>query len=304
MTAVVEQGVDRFLKHALLVADDHVRRLELKQVLQPIVAVDDAAIKIVQIRGRETAAFQRNERTQIGWDYRENVEHHPIRPGVRRSKALHELQALRQLLANLFALRVPHRLFQLFVELVEVNLGEKLLDRLRTHTGDKILAVLFLRLAILDLVQELRFRERRLARIDDDVVLVIDDALELARAHVEHQPQPGRHALVEPDVRDRHGQFDVAHALAAHARQRHFDAATVADDALVLDPLVLSAGALPIARRSENPLAKQAALFRLEGPVVDRFRILDLALAPRPHRVRGRDADRHLIEAYGAFFTD
>ena len=88
--------------------------------------------------------------------------------------------------------------------------------------------------------------QRRLARIDDDVVLVIDDALELARAHVEHQAEARRHALVEPDVRDRHGQFDVAHALAAHARQRHFDAATIADDALVLDALVLSAGAFPV----------------------------------------------------------
>ena len=88
--------------------------------------------------------------------------------------------------------------------------------------------------------------ERRLARIDDDVILVIDDALELARGHVEHQTDARRHALEEPDVRNRHGQFDVAHAFAADARQRHFNAATVADDALVLDALVLSAGAFPV----------------------------------------------------------
>jgi hypothetical protein len=96
----------------------------------------------------------------------------------------------------------------------------------------------------------------------------------------------------------------MAHALAAHPRQRHFDAATVADDALVLDPLVLSARAFPVARRPENALAKQAAFFRFEGPVIDRLRIFDFALAPRPHRVRGGDSNRHLIEAYGAFFTD
>src|SRR5204863_4325746 len=130
------------------------------------------------------------------------------------------------------------------------------------------------------------FRERRFARINDDVVLVIDDALELARAHVEHQSQTGRHALIEPDVRNRHRQLDVAHPFATDAGQRYFDAATVANDALVLDPLVLSAGAFPIAGRSENSFAKQAAFFRFEGPVVDRLRILDLALAPRPHGVR------------------
>ena len=96
----------------------------------------------------------------------------------------------------------------------------------------------------------------------------------------------------------------MAHALTANAREGHFHPATIADDALVFDALVLSARTLPIARRPENPLAKQSALFRFEGPVIDRLRILDLALAPRPHRVRGRDADRYLIEAYGAFFTD
>ena len=49
VTAVVEERVHRFLKHALLVADDDFRRLELEQVLQPVVAVDDAAIQIVQV---------------------------------------------------------------------------------------------------------------------------------------------------------------------------------------------------------------------------------------------------------------
>ena len=62
-----------------------------------------------------------------------------------------------------------------------------------------------------------RLLQRGLAGIDDDVILVIDDALQLPGAHVEHQAQAGGHALVEPDVRDGHGQFDVAHALAAHA---------------------------------------------------------------------------------------
>src|SRR5205085_6846243 len=226
------------------------------------------------------------------------------RTGVRRREALDELQTLREFLANLFALRVPHRLFQLFVQLVEVDLGEKFFDRFRAHPGDEIFAVLFLRFAILDFVQELRLGQRRLARIDDDVVFVINDALQLPRAHVEHQAEPRRHAFVEPDVGDRYRQLDVAHPLAADTRQSHFHAATVADDALVLDPLVFSARAFPIPGRPENSLAKQTALLGLEGPVVDRLRILDFALAPRPHRVRGGDPDRHLVEADRAFFTD
>ena len=158
MTAVVEQRVDRFLQHALFVADDDFRRLELEQVLQPVVAVDDAAIEIVQIGGRKTSAFERNERTQVRRDHRQHIEDHPFGTGVRRGKALHELDALRELLANLFALGVPHRLFELLVELVQVDFGEQLLDRFRAHPGDEIFAVLFLRFAIFDFVQELRLR--------------------------------------------------------------------------------------------------------------------------------------------------
>ena len=185
----------------------------------------------------------------------------------------------------------------------EFDFAQEHLDRFRAHPGHEFFAVLFLRFAIFHLGQELRFRERRVARIDHDVVLVIDDALELARAHVEHQAKPRRHAFVEPDVRDRHSQLDVAHALTTHARERHFDAATVADHALVLDALVFSAGAFPVTRRTENAFAKQAALFRLEGAVVDRLRILDFALAPGTHRVAGSDADGDLIETDGAFFA-
>jgi hypothetical protein len=114
--------------------------------------------------------------------------------------------------------------------------------------------------------------------INDHVILVINHALEIARGHVEHQADARGHALEEPDVADRHGQFDVAHALAADAGQRHFDAATVADDAAVLDALVLAAGAFPVLDGTENAFAEQAALFRLERAVVDGLGVLDFAL--------------------------
>ena len=43
--SVVEQGVDRFLQHALFVAHDDFRSVQVHQLLQPVVAVDDAAIQ-------------------------------------------------------------------------------------------------------------------------------------------------------------------------------------------------------------------------------------------------------------------
>ena len=145
--------------------------------------------------------------------------------------------------------------------------------------------------------------QRRLARINDDVVLVINDALELTRAHVEHQADARRHALVKPNVRNRDGKLDVAHALAADARERDFNAATIADDALVFDPLVFSAGAFPIAGRTEDSFAEKAALLRFKRSIIDRLRIFDFAFAPRPHRVARGHANCDLVETDRSLFA-
>ena len=53
--AVVEESIDGFLEHAFFVSDNDVRRMQLHQLLQTVVPVDDAAIKIVQIRCRESS---------------------------------------------------------------------------------------------------------------------------------------------------------------------------------------------------------------------------------------------------------
>ena len=73
------------------------------------------------------------------------------------------------------------------------------------------------------------------------------------------------------------------------ARQEHgddFDAALLADHAAVLEALVLAAQALVVLDRSEDLGAEQAVTLRLEGAVVDGFRLLDLAEGPAAHRFR------------------
>ena len=81
-TAVIEQGVDRFLQHPLLVADDDVRRAQFDQPLQAVVPVDHAAVEVVEIRGREPATVQRHQRAQLRWNDRQHVEHHPFGLGA------------------------------------------------------------------------------------------------------------------------------------------------------------------------------------------------------------------------------
>src|SRR5262249_59433667 len=87
-----------------------------------------------------------------------------------------------------------------------------------------------------------------LLRVDvrDDRRGEVENLLQLARRDVEQVADPARDALEEPDVRDRRGQVDVAHALAPDLLAGHLDAAALADDALVADALVLAAVALPV----------------------------------------------------------
>ncbi len=54
---VIEQRIHRLLKHALLVADDDLCRVQIHQLLQPVVAVDDAAIEVVKVGCRVVAAL-------------------------------------------------------------------------------------------------------------------------------------------------------------------------------------------------------------------------------------------------------
>src|SRR5207237_1398735 len=94
--AVVEEGVDRFLKHALFVADDDVRRAQLEELLEAVVAIDDAAIEVVQVRRRETAAVEGNEGTQLGRDDRDDIEDHPLRPVARLAEGVDDFEPLRR----------------------------------------------------------------------------------------------------------------------------------------------------------------------------------------------------------------
>ena len=131
--AVVEQRVDRFLQHPLLVADDDVRRLQLHQLLQPVVAVDDAAIEIVQVGGREAAAVERHERPQLRRNDRDDVENHPLGPVARLAERVDDLQALGVLQLLLRRRLGLHLVAQLDGEPLDVDALQQLLDRLGAH---------------------------------------------------------------------------------------------------------------------------------------------------------------------------
>ena len=92
--AVVKQRVHGFLQHALFVAHDDVGRVQLHQLLEPVVAVDDAAIKVVQIGGGEAAAVERHQRPQLRRNHRDHVEDHPLGLVAALAERFQHLQPL------------------------------------------------------------------------------------------------------------------------------------------------------------------------------------------------------------------
>ena len=79
-------------------------------------------------------------------------------------------------------------------------------------------------------------------------------------------------------------------------RERDFHAALVADHSAVLHALVLAAQAFPIRDRTKNARAEQSIALRLEGAVVDGFRLGYFAVRPAPDFFRRGQADANGIE--------
>ena len=153
--AVVEQRVDGFLQHPLLVAHDDVGRLELEQPLQPVVAVDHAAIQVVQVGGREAAAVQRHQRTQLRRQHRQHFEDHPLGLDARLVERLEHLQAL----GDLLDLGVRAGRLELLAELVDLVVDverlQELADALGAHRRREVVAVLLELREVVVLGQEL-----------------------------------------------------------------------------------------------------------------------------------------------------
>ena len=65
------------LEHPLLVADDDLGGVEVHQLLEAVVAVDDAAVEIVQVACGEVARFEQHQWSKVRGNDWNNVQHHP-----------------------------------------------------------------------------------------------------------------------------------------------------------------------------------------------------------------------------------
>ncbi len=200
--AVVDERVHGLLQHALLIAHDDVGGVELHQPLQTVVAVDDAAVEVVEVGGRKAAAVQLDHGTDFRRDDREDGHDHPLRAVAALAEGLDDLEALDQL--GLFLAAGVFELFtQLLGQSVAVDLLEQLLNGLGADAGLKIVLIFLTHLAVFALGQDLAALKRGEAGVDDNVVGKIQDLFQHTGGQIQHQAHAAGDALEVPDVADR-----------------------------------------------------------------------------------------------------
>ena len=292
--AVVQQRVHGLLQHALFVARNDLGGLQLQQAAQARVAVDDAAVQVVQVRGRKAAAVQRHQRTQVRGQHGQDFQHHPLGLDAGLLEGFEHLQALGVLLDLDFG--AGQVAAQLLDRQVDVDGFEQILDAFGAHLGDELVAVFLALGVVVVLGHDAELLQRGHARVGHHVGFKVQHAFDVAQRHVQHQAQARWQRLQEPDVGARRGQVDVAHALAAHLGLRDFHAALLADHTAVLQALVLAAQAFVVLDGTKNLGAEQAVTLGLERTVVDGLGLLHFAERPRTDLLGRSHADADGIE--------
>ena len=96
LLGIVEQAVHRFLQHTFFVAQNHFRGLDLDEFLESVVADNHATVEVVEVTCGETAAVQRNQRTQVRRSDGNHLHNHPFRTVhvLGLLEPLHDAQAL------------------------------------------------------------------------------------------------------------------------------------------------------------------------------------------------------------------
>ena len=294
--AVVDEGIDRFLEHALFIADDDLRSAQLEQTLQTVVSIDHTAVEVVQVARGEAAAVELHHRAQIRRDDRDDRHDHPFRLVAGLNEGFHFFQTADAAHAALAGggLQV---FLQLRFQLFQVQFLQEGLDGFCAHAGlEGIIAVLLHGFLIFRFGEDLLLRQIGRARIEDDVRCEIQHPFQSTGRNGEDEADAARDPLEVPDMGYRAGEADVAHAFAADLGAGHFHAALVAHRAFIAHSLVFAAFAFPVLRRSEDLFAEKTVGLRLQGAIVDGFRLRDFAVGPFKDLFRGGDADLHGVK--------
>ena len=133
-------------------------------------------------------------------------------------------------------------------------------------------------------------------RLDDDVLLIIDDGIEVLCRHTKEITNLVRKRTEVPDMSHRHNELDVSLTLTTYFLLCHLHTTTVADNPFIADALVFTAGALIVFCRTEDALAEQAVTLRLVGAVVDCLRLGNLTIRIFLNLLRRSETNGNLRE--------
>ena len=295
---VVEEAVDGLLEHTFLVAENHLRCLDLHEPLQAVVTDDNAAVEVIEVGSGESSAVERHERAELRRCDGNDFHNHPLRAVLLlvAAESLHHLQALQGLtLPHLRGVGVGTSA-QFLGQFVKVERCEEVVDGLSTHFGDELVGVGVGQFAVVDTglcqfvfhdvetiflgyqVEAMRtvclsgirvYISLEGTRLDDDIFLIVDHRVEFFGGQSEQIANlVGQRAEI-PDMCHRHHQLDMSGALTAHLLLRHLHAAPVAHDAFVAYSLVLAATALEVSGGTEDAFAEKAVALGFVGTVID-----------------------------------
>ena len=158
LAAVVEERVDGFLQHALLVAHNDFGGLDFDQSFQTVVADDDTTVEFVDVGRGEATAVERYEGTQVRRNDRDDVHNHPLGTVVhatglhgtlRLTERLNDIQAFEGVLFASHCSFMRGFGAQFIAEFVKVELGEELVESLGAHAGDELVGVAVGKLGVL-----------------------------------------------------------------------------------------------------------------------------------------------------------
>ena len=182
--AVIDQGVNRFLQHAFLVADNDVRCTEVQEALQTVITVDYTAIQVVEVGRCKTAAIELYHRTQFRRNDRHNIHNHPGRLVAGLAECFHNFQTTDSTNLLLAGSRADF-LAQNFAHALQIQLIEEFFDGFGTHANTEGVAIFFQSIMVFLFGKQALFREIRIfPGIQHDVVRKVQNLFQRARADV------------------------------------------------------------------------------------------------------------------------
>ena len=115
-------------------------------------------------------------------------------------------------------------------------------------------------------------------RLDHYILLVVDNSIKLLSWHTEKVTNLVRERTEVPDVSHWYNKLDVTRTLTTNLLLSNLYTASVADNSLITDALVLSAGALIVLSRAKNALAEETITLRLICTIINGFRLSNLTI--------------------------